>query len=84
MLKSVILTVSMMGGSGNATFGSESVTTFQSLPDCKVAMRVFQASKGEQFDVVNGTNSVKFTQRTKWSQPNKFYELECIPLGTGE
>lgn len=82
MIKEALLVVSMLGGSGNASFGSESVTALPSMDTCAVARRVFQASKGKQYGVVNSVNSVKFTQDIDW-EADRHYNVECIPLSEG-
>lgn len=82
MIKEALLVVSMLGGSGNASFGSESVTALPSMDICAVARRVFQASKGNQYDVINSGNSVNFTQDVDWGIDRK-YHVECIPLSEG-
>lgn len=79
MIKEALLVVSMIGGSGNGTFGGESVTLTPSMDVCRVSMRVFQASKGKQYDVVNSGNTLKFTQDVDWGIDRK-YHVECIPL----
>lgn len=82
MIKEALLVVTMIGGSGNGTFGGESVTLVPSMETCAVAKRVFQASKGNQYDVVNSGNTVKFTQDVDWGIDRK-YHVECILLSEG-
>lgn len=79
MIKEALLVVSMIGGSGNGAFGGESVTLVPSMETCAISMRAFQASKGNQYHVVNSGNSVKFTQDIDWGIDRQ-YRVECIPL----
>jgi hypothetical protein len=79
MIKEVIMVLAMTTGTGNAGYGSESVTAFTSIESCKTAIRVFRSSKSSQYNVVNSEKGAKFTENVEWA-PDRHYELTCIPL----
>lgn len=82
MIKEAIMVLAIYVPSGNATYGSESITSFPSMESCKTAMRVFRSSKSNQYKVVNGENSVTFSESIDWGS-DRHYELKCIPLSDG-